>query len=62
MYKLYHRLTEEQQDSAWTLLNMGGDNRDKTIAKRLGCNVRDVRIYLAERSHELLERVNNKET
>ncbi len=57
---IYHNLTEEQQDAAWALLNMGADNRDKVIAQRLGLKVSDIRLYLQYKSKQLLEKINNR--
>ncbi len=59
-YKQYHNLTDEYQDLAWTLLTMGFENSDQSIANRLGVNKRDVSVYLADRSKQLLEKINNR--
>lgn len=56
----HSKLTIDQQDEAWRLLNQGEDNTDATIAKKIGSTRSIVSCYLADRSKLHMEKVNER--
>ena len=69
----WNKLTVRQRNKCWSMLmNLNGeakkyyvkgeayDNRDSTIAERLGLKMTHVRQYLCTRSIQHIKKINNK--